>query len=63
MANRGKDSGASERSGAPDPHVDEQSGMRVPTPDPKEQTGDPEDDNPAMRELRRQRNPGTITES
>jgi hypothetical protein len=36
----------------PDDHLDQQSGERVPTPDPKDQTGDPAADNPAMRELR-----------
>jgi hypothetical protein len=49
--------------GAPDTHVDQKSGARVPTPDPKDQTGDPEEDNPAMRELRKRQNQGDITES
>jgi hypothetical protein len=47
----------------PDPHVDPSAGsgqaprgVRVPTPDPKDQTGDPaEEPNPAMRELRKRR--------
>jgi hypothetical protein len=34
-----------------DDHL-ERDGTRVPTPDPKDQTGDPEEPNPAMRELR-----------
>ena len=54
---------ASERKAAPDTQVDPKSGARVPTPDPKDQTGDPEDDNPAMRELRKRQNQGNITES
>jgi hypothetical protein len=48
---------------ASDAHVDEQSGARVPTPDPKDQTGDPDADNAAMRELRKRQNKGDITES
>ena len=48
---------------ASDAHVDEQSGVRVPTPDPKDQTGDPEEDTAAMRELRKRQNKGAITES
>lgn len=47
----------------PDEHVDEQSGKRVPTPDPKDQTGDPDADNPAMRELHKRQNRRDITES
>jgi len=54
---------ASEYKAASDTHVDEKSGARVPTPDPKDQTGDPEEDNPAMRELRKRQNRGDITES
>ena len=59
MPNEPKDSApreepsASDYQAKPDAHLDQQSGARVPTPDPKDQTGDPdEDDNPAMRELR-----------
>lgn len=58
MPNEPKDSsnnseaGASDYQAGPDAHVDQKSGARVPTPDPKDQTGDPEEDNPAMRELR-----------
>jgi hypothetical protein len=63
MADRKDKAGASERTSPPDPHVDGQSGARVPTPDPKDQTGDPEGDNAAMRELRKRRNPAEITES
>lgn len=48
---------------ASDAHVDEQSGARVPTPDPKDQTGDPEEDTAAMRELRKRQNKRDITES
>jgi hypothetical protein len=48
---------------ASDAHVDEQSGARVPTPDPKDQTGDPEEDTAAMRELRKRQNRRDITES
>ena len=62
MTKRNDKAGASDYSAAPDPHVDEQSGARVPTPDPKDQTGDPED-TPAMRELRKRQNKGDITES
>lgn len=63
MADRKNEAGASERTSPPDPHADRQSGARVPTPDPKDQTGDPEADNPAMRELRKRRSAGEITES
>ena len=63
MTNRRTEPGASDYQAATDAHVDEQSGARVPTPDPKDQTGDPEEDNPAMRELRKRQNSGNITES
>ena len=63
MTNRRNEAGASDFQAAPDEHVDEQSGARVPTPDPKDQTGDPDADNPAMRELRKRQNKGDITES
>jgi hypothetical protein len=43
--------------------VDEESGQPVPKPDPKDQTGDPDADNPAMAELRKRQNRGDITES
>jgi hypothetical protein len=46
------EAGASDYSARPDEHVDQQSGERVPTPDPKDQTGDPDETNPAMRALR-----------
>jgi hypothetical protein len=45
----GRDQG--EHKTASDEHVDE-TGTRVPTPDPKDQTGDPDETNPAMRVLR-----------
>jgi hypothetical protein len=78
MTNRRNEASASDHDASRDAHVDEQSGARVPTPDPKDQTGDPEEDmerqraeaavraddgNPAMRELRRRQNAGDITES
>jgi hypothetical protein len=68
MTDRNDEAGASEYQAAPDAHVDERTGARVPTPDPKDQTGDPEQDNgdagnPAMRELRKRQNKGDITES
>lgn len=63
MTNRRNEADRSDLQAAPDAHVDEQSGDRVPTPDPKDQTGDPEADNPAMRELRKRQNKGDITES
>lgn len=43
---------ASEYRARPDEHVDTETGARVPTPDPKDQTGDPDESNAAMRELR-----------
>lgn len=63
MTDRNEEAGASDYKAAPDAHVDEKNGARVPTPDPKDQTGDPEEDNPAMRELRKRQNKGDITES
>ena len=67
MTDRQNEAGGSEYQAAPDAHVDEKTGARVPTPDPKDQTGDPEQDNgdanPAMRELRKRQNKGDITES
>jgi hypothetical protein len=63
MTNRRNEADASDYQAASDAHVDEKSGARVPTPDPKDQTGDPEEDNPAMRELRKRQNKGDITES
>jgi hypothetical protein len=62
MTDRPKEAGASDYKAAPDAHVDE-NGERVPTPDPKDQTGDPDADNPAMRELRKRQGQGDITES
>jgi hypothetical protein len=44
------------RAATTDEHVDHESGERVPTPDPKDQTGDPDEMNPAMRELRDRQN-------
>jgi hypothetical protein len=35
---------------------------RLPTPDPKDQTGDPDADNPAMRELRDRQSRRNATE-
>ena len=43
MANDRNEPGASDYKAQPDEHVDKQSGARVPTPDPKDQTGDPEE--------------------
>jgi len=63
MTKRPNEAGASEKQSASDAHVDEQSGVRVPTPDPKDQTGDPDADNPAMQELRKRQAQGNITES
>ena len=56
MTDRRNEAAASEYDAAGDAHVDQKSGARVPTPDPKDQTGDPEDDNPAMRELHKRQN-------
>ena len=62
MSNRPEDAspaneaGPSDYKAAQDPHVDEASGERVPTPDPRDQTGDPDEMNPAMRELRDRQN-------
>jgi hypothetical protein len=59
--------GASEKkadaSGRADEHVDPSTGARVPTPDPKDQTGDPDVDNPAMRELRERQKRGNSHEA
>jgi hypothetical protein len=63
MTKRSNDDGASDFKAAPDEHVDGPSGNRVPAPDPKDQTGDPEADNPAMQELRKRQSQGNITES
>jgi hypothetical protein len=49
--------------GRSDEHVDQSSGARVPTPDPKDQTGDPEADNPAMRELHERQKRGASHEA
>jgi hypothetical protein len=62
MADRNEANPSDQRT-ASDPHVDQKSGDRVPTPDPKDQTGDPEADNPAMQELRKRQAQGNITES
>ncbi len=62
MSDRSKKAGDSDFHAARDSHIDEQSSERVPTPDPKDQTGDPEADNPAMLELRKRRD-REITES
>jgi hypothetical protein len=43
-----------------DPHIDA-TGARVPTPDPKDQTGDPDEPNPAMRVLRERKRRRTRT--
>ena len=63
MTDRRNEAGASDFHAARDNHTDERSGARVPTPDPKDQTGDPDEDNPAMREVRKGQNKGDITES
>jgi hypothetical protein len=63
MADRTNEAGASGFKATRDPHVDEQSSDRVPTPDPKDQTGDPEADNPAMQELRKRQSQRDISES
>jgi hypothetical protein len=54
--NSSSEAGASDYQARSDEHLDKQSGARVPTPDPKDQTGDPDEDNPAMRELRDRQN-------
>lgn len=46
------EAGPSDYKALPDEHLDDETSVRVPTPDPKDQTGDPEEPNPAMRELR-----------
>jgi hypothetical protein len=63
MTDKRNEADASDFKAAPDDHVDGQSGARVPTPDPKDQTGDPDEQNPAMRELRSRQDKGQITES
>jgi hypothetical protein len=63
MTKQSNEAVASERSNAADPHVDEKSGARVPAPDPKDQTGDPDADNPAMQELRKRQAPGSVSGS
>ena len=63
MADGNNEAGASGYKAARDLHVDEQSSERVPTPDPKDQTGDPEADNPAMQELRKRQSQRDISES
>ncbi|HET9425245.1 MAG TPA: hypothetical protein VFO55_07740 [Gemmatimonadaceae bacterium] len=45
------EAGSSDYKASPDQHIDRATGTRVPTPDPKDQTGDPDEANPAMREL------------
>ena len=52
-----------DRKARSDEHIDKQTGARVPTPDPKDQTGDPDEANPAMRELRDRQSRRNITES
>ena len=63
MTKRSNEADASDFQAPRDAHVDGQSGARVPTPDPKDQTGDPEADNPAMQELRKRQAQGDISES
>ena len=63
MANEENKPGASDYKAVTDEHVDQKTGARVPTPDPKDQTGDPDEANPAMRELRERQNRKNITES
>jgi hypothetical protein len=62
MTERKKEAGPSEFAAA---HgvVDQETGQPVPKPDPKDQTGDPEADNPAMQELRKRQSTRDITES
>jgi hypothetical protein len=62
MTDRDKEAGASEFEAAHG-NVDQETGQPVPKPDPKDQTGDPEADNPAMQELHKRRTRGEITES
>lgn len=50
------EAGASDYQARPDEHLDKESGTRMPTPDPKDHTGDPDELNPAMRELRDRQN-------
>ena len=63
MSDRTNEAGPSGFKAARDAHVDEQTSERVPTPDPKDQTGDPEADNPAMQELRKRQSQRDISES
>ena len=63
MTDREKKAESGAHRAQPDEHIDSQSGQRVPMPDPKDQTGDPEVDNPAMRELHKRQGQRDITES
>jgi hypothetical protein len=63
MSDDSKKANGSDYQALPDEHVDQKSGARVPTPDPKDQTGDPDEANPAMRELRDRQNKRPATES
>ena len=62
MTEKNREAGASEFEAA---HgvVNESTGQPMPKPDPKDQTGDPEADNPAMQELRKRQQQGEISES
>ena len=62
MTDREKEAGASEFAAAHG-NVDQDTGQPVPKPDPKDQTGDPEADNPAMQELHKRQSRREITES
>ena len=61
MTDRSNEAGATDYN-ARDRQAEEKNSERVPAPDPKDQTGDPEADNPAMQELRK-RQSRDITES
>ena len=63
MTDRSKQAGAADYKAATATNPDEQTGERLPTPDPKDQTGDPDADNPAMRELHKRQTQRDITES
>jgi hypothetical protein len=63
MSNGSNEPGASGYRATRKARVDDQASERVPTPDPKDQTGDPESDNPAMQELRKRQAQRDITES
>jgi hypothetical protein len=63
MADRSNKADTSDYKAASDARVGEQSSERMPTPDPKDQTGDPEADNPAMQELRKRQEQRDVTES